>query len=137
MRLRDRFFIWMQGRYGADQLSRFESGLLIVILIVNMFLRRTVVYPILYFVSLGLLIHVYFRMFSKNIEKRRRENQWYCTASYKIRVKWNKMVSHHRQRKVYRFYKCPMCRQKVRVPKGRGRISITCPKCRQEFVRKS
>ena len=52
-------------------------------------------------------------------------------------VKWNAAKARQEQKKIYRFYKCPQCRQRVRVPKGKGRICITCPKCRAEFIKKS
>ncbi len=137
MKLRDRFARFMYGRYGMDQLGRVESFAMLFVLIISIFFQRTVVGPILYLLALVLLVHMYFRMFSKNIAKRQRENQKLLNFRYSISVKRNKRKIHREQKKIYRFFKCPMCKQKVRVPKGRGKICITCPKCREEFVRKS
>ena len=83
------------------------------------------------------MVHMYFRVFSKNTAKRYQENQTYVNFRYRVITKMHKMKKEFADRKVYRFYRCPMCKQKVRVPKGRGRIAITCPKCREEFIRKS
>ena len=58
-------------------------------------------------------------------------------AKYRAVVKKNNMKKRWAQRSTYRFYKCPQCKQTVRVPKGRGKICITCPKCKTEFIKKS
>ena len=86
---------------------------------------------------IALLIYCYYRMFSKNITKMSAQNQKYLNWRYGLAVKRQKTKTHMEQRKIYHFYKCPQCRQKVRVPKGHGKICITCPKCKMEFVRKS
>jgi DNA-directed RNA polymerase subunit RPC12/RpoP len=83
------------------------------------------------------MIHMYFRVFSKNHVKRSEENLRYRNLRYKTIASWNKIRTRIRQRRDFRFYKCPTCRQQVRVPKGHGRIEITCPKCREHFIRKS
>ena len=92
---------------------------------------------IFYWLAIALMIYSTWRMFSKNISARYAENQKYLNYRYQMAVKWNRFKKHLAQRKNYRFYKCPQCKQKVRVPKGRGKICITCPKCRTEFVKKS
>ena len=92
---------------------------------------------IFYWLAIALMIYSTWRMFSKNISARYAENQKYLNYRYQMAVKWDRFKKHLAQRKLYRFYKCPQCRQKVRVPKGRGKICITCPKCRTEFVKKS
>ena len=124
---------FMQGRYGADELSRFSSIVVIVLLVVSLFTR----WSIFYLLGFALMIYMYFRMFSRNIAKRRAENQKFLNFRYHAVVQWNKQKNQLAQRKTHRFFKCPSCKQKVRVPKGRGRICITCPKCRTEFIKKS
>lgn len=124
---------FMIGRYGFDELSKISLLLTIALMAASMFTRNRVVYT----VSLVLLIYSYWRALSKNIAKRQQENQKFLNIRYQGIAKWNKFKSRQAQKKIYRFYKCPQCEQMVRVPKGRGRICITCPKCQAEFIRKS
>ena len=72
-----------------------------------------------------------------NVSKRYEENQRYLNAKYRAVVKKNNLKKRWAQRSTYRFFKCPQCKQTVRVPKGRGKICITCPKCKTEFIKKS
>jgi ssDNA-binding Zn-finger/Zn-ribbon topoisomerase 1 len=92
---------------------------------------------ILYWAGLALIIYTYWRMMSKNVSKRYAENQKFLNIRYQWTVKRNNIKKLWAQRGMYRFYRCPQCRQTVRVPKGKGKICITCPKCRTEFVKKS
>lgn len=133
MRMRERMQGFMSGRYGTDQLSKLILWISLACLAVSMFTRLNV----FYILGLVLLIYTYYRMFSRNVAKRYAENQKYLNWRYGFAVRRNKRKVHWEQRKIYRFYKCPQCRQKVRVPKGKGKVAITCPKCRMEFVRKS
>ena len=131
--MREKFMRFMQGRNGVDQLGKTLNTVTLVLLIISMFTRWT----ILYVIALVLMVYTYFRIFSKNIPKRYAENQKFCNWRYDMAIKKNKKRQEWEQRKIYRFFRCPMCKQKVRVPKGRGKICITCPKCRQEFVKRS
>lgn len=131
--LKMKFARFMQGRNGVDQLSQFLNGVVLVLLLVSIF-TKSVILDWLPFVIMG---YMYFRIFSKNIPKRSMENQRFCNLRYDLAIKKNNWKKEWEQRKIYRFFRCPMCHQKVRVPKGRGKICITCPKCRQEFVRRS
>lgn len=121
----------MSGRYGADQLSRFMLGVCFVCLILNLF---TGTY-LLYVLALALLAVCYFRMFSRNIARRSEENQKYLQLRGKVLAVFRK--SWWQERRAYHIYKCPSCGQKIRIPRGKGKICITCPKCRNEFVKKS
>lgn len=131
--LKEKFMRFMQGRNGADQLSQFLNIVVLVLIVLTMFIR----WAPLYWLAIALLIYMYFRIFSKNIAKRSIENQKFCNMRYDLAIRKNNLKKEWEQRKIYRFYRCPMCRQKVRVPKGRGKICITCTKCRQEFVKRS
>lgn len=122
----------MWGRYGNDQLNRFLMIIVLVFLVLSMIFRGP-----FYFLALAALIYSYFRMFSRNIAKRSAENQWYLKKSMKARGFFQKKKRELSQRKQYHIYKCPNCKQKIRVPRGRGRIAITCRKCGTEFVKKS
>ena len=133
MKFREKMQQFMYGRYGNDQLSRVYLGITLVLLVLSLFTRWT----IFYVAGIALLIYCYYRMFSKNITKMSAQNQNYLNWRYGLAVKRQKTKTHMEQRKIYHFYKCPQCKQKVRVPKGHGKICITCPKCKMEFVRKS
>lgn len=124
---------FMAGRYGADQLSRFMLGVTVACLVLNLFTR----WRILYVLSLVILGVCYFRMFSKNYAKRSEENRRYLTATQNIRGWFSKRKLRIEQSKDFHIYKCPSCGQKIRIPRGKGKICITCPKCRHEFEKKS
>lgn len=132
-KMKQKFMHFMQGRNGMDDLARAINWVALALLIISLFTK----WNVLYWIGFALIIYMYFRAFSKDIPKRYAENQKFRNLRYDANIKWNNMKKEFSQRKVYRFYRCPMCNQKVRVPKGRGRICITCPKCRTEFVKKS
>lgn len=131
--MRERLQRFMAGRYGADQLSKLYLGIAVVCMVVSLFTR----WNLFYLVGLLLLIYVYYRMFSRNISKMYAQNQRFLNFRYRAVAKWNNRKKERAQRQIYRFYTCPGCKQRVRVPRGKGRIQITCPKCRMEFVKKS
>lgn len=130
--MKEKLYRFMQGRYGNDQFNQF---LLIasVISIVLSFFGSSVFYP----VALVILGYTYFRMLSKNTYKRSEENRKYLQATAKMRTRMQKWKNEMQQRKTHHIYKCPSCKQKIRVPKGKGRIEIKCPKCQNRFVKKS
>ncbi|MCI8992561.1 MAG: hypothetical protein HFG80_07550 [Eubacterium sp.] len=130
--MRERFARFMSGRYGMDSLSKFINYIVIILLVISLF--RV---PYVYIAGLVLLVINYFRIFSRNINRRYLENEKFLAATQKIRQKFSVTKLHMQQSRYYRFYRCPQCRQKMRVPKGKGRICITCPKCRNEFVKVS
>ena len=131
--MREKLARFMVGRNGVDDLARFESWFVLVVLILSIFTRS----GLLVLIAIALIVHMYFRVFSRNVSKRYEENQKFLNFRYDWTVKWNRKKKHFEQRKMYKFYKCPMCRQEVRVPRGHGKICITCPKCREEFIRRS
>ncbi len=131
--MKQRIQRFMMGRYGADQFGQLLMGISVVLLLISLFSRL----DIFYILALGLMGYEYYRMMSKQVDRRYEENQRFMNWRYRIVVKWNRKKEHFKQRKVYHFYKCPSCRQKVRVPKGKGKICITCPKCKTEFIKKS
>ena len=128
---------FMIGRYGVDELSRAQIIVSMVLLLLSTFLSAFFRVNILYWLGLALLIYSYFRILSRNVSKRYEENQRYLNAKYRAVVKKNNLKKRWAQRGTYRFFKCPQCKQTVRVLKGRGKICITCPKCKTEFIKKS
>lgn len=136
--MREKFMRFMQGRYGVDQLSKFSMGVALAGIVLSIFFgRASMVGALLDTVGFAALIYTYFRMLSKNISKRYAENQWYLSKTYKIRARLNKELNMMKQRKIYHIYSCPGCKQKIRIPKGKGKIEIKCPKCQTKFVKKS
>ena len=121
------------GRYGLDGLGNFLSTAAFVSLILFRITGRAGFYVL---GSLGLAYALY-RMMSKNHGKRVAENRWYCEKTNGIRKKLWKTQTRIRDRKTHHIYTCPNCSQKIRIPKGRGEIEITCPTCRAKFRRKS
>jgi DNA-directed RNA polymerase subunit RPC12/RpoP len=135
--MRDRLNRFMMGRYGVDELSRTLNVAIIVCFVISLIGGRIAFLGIFYWLGLILMIYNIFRMFSRNTSKRYSENQRFCSARYRFNIRFGQWKKHMSERRIYRFYKCPACSQKVRVPKGRGKIRITCPRCRQEFVKRS
>lgn len=117
------------GRYGQDDLNRFLYIAALVLCVVSLFTGGSFLYSL----SMVLLIYSMFRMLSKNLSKRRDENYAYLNAQNKV-VQWfNRLKNRFAQRKTHKVFSCPTCKQSLRVPKGRGRISIHCPKCNTTF----
>ncbi len=130
---------FMYGRYGNDQLGNFLFGVFIVLFIFQTIFRRMpTVYTVLLFVGYAVILVYFFRSLSRNIYRRQAENQKFLRL-------WNPVKNYfkfwHRRIKerngVHKLYRCPKCHQTIRVPKGRGKIAIRCPKCRFEFIKKT
>ena len=136
--MREKLNKFMYGRYGNDELNQFIFKLFMVSLIISLLTKgSSYISDIFYYISLALALCVYFRMFSKNFNKRYAERQAYFEYSNKVKTYLNKKNKMKKDKKVYAFFKCPSCKQKVRVPKGRGKISIHCPKCGVDFIKRS
>jgi len=131
--MREKLRKFMAGRYGTDALGRFLLILaLIILLLSGFFFRRP-----LYILSLLILVMVYYRIFSRDISRRYRENQVFLVYKSKINDFIRKQKYMIRQRRIYRIFKCPGCSQKIRIPKGKGKVQITCPKCGTQFIKRS
>jgi hypothetical protein len=130
--MREKLQRFMWGRYGNDRFNQFLMASAMVLLILSLIIRGP-----FYMLAVAVMIYAYFRMFSKNIAKRSAENQWYLQKELKVKGFFQKKKRELQSRKQYHIYKCPNCKQKIRVPRGRGKIAITCRKCGNEFIRKS
>jgi predicted membrane protein len=122
---------FMYGRYGGDDLN----FVLLILSIIFSFLRF-VFNPFLILSYICLILCI-LRMFSKNIYKRRSENDKYLKLTQPLRKTINRNKNRWRDRKTHKYFKCPTCHQYLRVPKGRGKIEITCPHCKNHFERKT
>ena len=116
---------FMLGRYGNDKLNMAILVAAAVTAVLAAVLGYAWVKILFFTVSYGLLFWAFFRSLSRNTYKRYRENRKYLMFLQKIKDKDHK------------YFTCPRCRQPVRVPKKKGKISITCPKCKEKFIRKT
>lgn len=124
---------FMNGRYGGDQLSM----VLLVISLLLTFIGRLTNIPLISFIGyipLGISV---FRMFSKDISKRRMENYKFSILISPVYSWYKKSQKRIKDSKTHRFFKCPDCNEKMRVPKGKGKIMITCPKCKTKFEKRT
>lgn len=133
MELLKRVLFYMDGRYGMDEFSRvlMVTGLLLSAL------SNIIGGRILAGMGVAALAFGALRPLSKEIDNRQKEYRWYITIKQKITTTYNKLKNKQIQSKTFKVYKCPECKQKVRVPKGRKKIRITCPACQHKFVKKT
>ena len=116
-----------------DELNRFLLMATLICYFISLFTH----WSILYFIAIVLLFYGYFRMSSRNLYKRSEENRTYLNNTATLRYKWNAKLSQLKQLRTHHIYKCPTCKQKIRVPRGKGRIEIRCPKCQSTFIKNS
>ena len=121
---------WMMGRNGTDQLS---IALLIAGFVISLF--SNFFWPLI-FMSYAIYIWMLFRMFSRNLPARQRENQVFLRVWRPITQWFSFQRTRFRDRKLYRYFKCPHCGLRLRAPKGRGKIQVTCQKCHTEFIKR-
>ena len=131
--MREKLRRFMIGRYGTDGLNQFLSIASLVLLLIAIVSRVS----LFTWLGLVLLVLCYYRSLSRNISKRTEENYRYYTLKDRVDNKFKGWKEQWANRKVYHYYRCPQCRQKLRVPRGRGRIQISCPRCGTQFIKKS
>ena len=116
---------FMAGRYGTDKLNMLILSVGLAVSLLSVFVQYAPVNLLLVVLSYGLMIWAIFRTLSRNTYRRYQENRRFLQIVGRVKDRNN------------RYFDCPKCRQTVRVPRGKGKISITCPKCREKFVRKT
>jgi hypothetical protein len=126
----------MSGRNGTDHLSR-ACSLAACALAILAILGSKNWLSYLWYPSFALYFYAMFRMFSRNLYQRQQENNRYLDKTQGLRRWFGMKKMQFQQRKDYAFFACPNCKTTVRVPKGKGTVNITCPKCREKFTRKS
>ena len=124
---------FMQGRYGTDALSMTLIWSSLICIVLDNFLRT----GIINILGFGLLLYAYTRIFSRNYGKRSSENRWFLDRTKGIRGIFNNQIKYIKIRKTHHIYTCKSCKQKIRIPKGKGKIMVTCPKCKTQFVKRS
>ena len=116
---------FMTGRYGTDKLNNAILWVGVGVCLLSLFIRLPLLNLVLTLLSYVLMGVAIFRMLSRNTYKRYQENRKYLLFLQRFKDR------------EHRYYDCPRCRQQVRVPRGKGKISITCPKCREKFIKKT
>lgn len=116
---------FMTGRYGTDRLNMTILVTSLILCMVGMFVRNPAANMILFLLSYGLMIWAIFRSLSRNTYRRYQENRSFLLLLDQLKDR------------EHRYYTCPKCRQIARVPRKKGKIAITCPKCGERFVRKT
>ena len=124
---------FMAGRYGPDQLN---TALIIVSIAVSL-IARLISFSVLVYLSYLLLLLAVFRMLSRNIPRRRAENDRFLRYWSPFKQKCKRFFDKLKNRKTHKFFKCPSCKNTLRVPRGKGRLQITCPKCGERFIKKT
>lgn len=122
----------MYGRYGGDKFSIF----LLVFGLVLSFVGRLFFWPLMILADV-LFIYTIFRMFSKNVPARQKEYAVFLKAWGPVENWFRFQKRKFSERSTYKYFRCPNCRQQLRAPRGRGKIQVTCQKCRKEFVTKT
>ncbi|HIX72076.1 MAG: hypothetical protein KH268_06420 [Clostridiales bacterium] len=132
----DRFKNFFHGIYGIDALS---CGLLFLSILINV-LTAVIPVPALQRLNpIGLipLLICILRFFSHNHTRRARENERFLRMMQPVFEYFDRKSEEREQAQIFRFFKCPSCGQKIRVPRGKGKIEITCPKCGNKFIKKT
>ena len=124
-RMRTGLICFMSGRYGTDRLNMVILCAGLVASLLSMLVRQPAMGLILWVLSYGLMFWAIFRCLSRNTYRRYMENRKFFQLTEQIKDR------------DHRYYACPKCRQTVRVPRGKGKISITCPRCKERFVKKT
>ena len=124
---------FMYGRYGNDALNRFLTVLYLILLLLSCF--RVMWYLI--FPAFAILLLTYFRCFSRKIYRRQRENAVYLRAVRPLQNSFRLQKNKRRDRKTHCYLKCKHCKAVLRVPKGKGLIDVTCPRCKRITVKRT
>ena len=125
----------MYGRYGGDHLSRALLILSFILIIIADFLPRSL--SELVFIGYIPMFVCVFRILSRNIYKRQQENYKYLRIRNSVMIWFKQKLDRAKDLKTHKYFTCPDCKQKLRVPRGKGKISVTCPKCKKTFKAKS
>lgn len=134
--MKQRLIQFMYGRNGFDLFSRFLTYLALALVVLQLLIRGAAGRA-LWYLAIAVLIYAYFRIFSRNLNKRRAENAKYYHYRMKVINAFRDWRDRRRQSRDYKFFRCPSCRAMLRVPRGKGRIRVTCRKCGMAFERKS
>ena len=129
-KFKEKLFRFMYGRYGYDTLGKtllwVYIALIFVYAVISFFVESALLYVFYLISSTALVVYIFWRAMSRNIAKRRAENQKFCGFFKLRRNKW-------RDRKTHVYRKCPECRAVIRLPKAKGKHTVVCPRCKKRF----
>lgn len=120
---------FMIGRYGIDDLYKVLLIIYTILILINIFIRSKIIAVI----EVLFIIIMLYRVLSKNIYQRRKENDMYLKVKNKILSTYNYNKKKYKDRNTYMYKKCPNCRQKIRLPLKKGKHTVKCPKCSNKF----
>lgn len=126
---RERLYAFMIGRNGGDALGRALLVLYLVLALVNAFIGSWIVYLL----ATAIAVYAIFRMLSRDLYARRRENAWYLRREYAVRDFLRLQHNKWRDRKTHVYRRCPACKSTLRLPRQKGKHTVRCPKCRHRF----
>ena len=124
---------WMQGRYGADELSKTLYIISLAFLILSLFSPL----HFFYIPGLALMLWSCIRCYSKDLSKRMSEREAYLRLTGSIKGWFRLQRDKWKDRKTWRYFRCKQCKATLRVPRGKGKIRIHCPKCHSELDAKT
>ena len=133
MNFKEKMKNFMIGRYGQDELGKFILYLTLILLVINLFVKTSALSA----VALMLIFYSYYRIFSRDTSARYAENKKFLDTIEPLRRKFFTSKNKYENRKVYKYIKCPSCKLEMKVPKGKGKIKVTCKSCGNKFIIKS
>jgi hypothetical protein len=129
----NRFRNFMVGRYGFDQLTRALVICSLILSVITSFTRINGLFILAYIP----FFYALYRSFSRDIQKRSQENMAFMRYTGNVKGKLNHLKLWLVGTKTHKYFTCSKCKQTIRVPRGKGKVAITCPKCKTEFVRRT
>ena len=135
--MKEKFANFMSGRRGMDELSRFLYGLTLLFLILSLLIPNVAARFAFLLLAVLAMVLTFWRCLSKNLNMRWKENERYLKKTQRFHDWARLRRDMWKQRKEYKFFKCPSCKSVLRVPKGKGKIRIVCRKCGTAFEKKT
>ncbi len=127
----------LEGRNGNDELNRAIMGIGVACAALSVFLPWTQARMVFHYVLIVTAAIWFTRMVSRNLPRRLEENRRFLAFTGRLRDGQASRRAHAEQRRAYKIFKCPSCGTKLRVPRGKGRIKVTCRQCGAVFEEKS
>ena len=140
MKMKQKLINFFSGRNGADTISKTVLWVAVLSVVVSWLtagVANGIISAIFWLLALVMIIYSYWRILSRNIYKRRAENDRFLAATEGIRSRFRGLKILMTQSTEYKFFKCPSCGTVLRVPRGKGKVQITCKKCGDRFSGKT